>query len=96
MISSWWNASDRGFSRSYSWRASQWSECRVDVLLSQQDRRRGNHTSLCGGGIQTREVFCVQMSSEPGLLRTREGKQTFHKRHAWHINSAETRRTTLQ
>lgn len=45
----------------------------MDVLLSQQDRRRGNQTSLCGGGIQTREVYCVQISSQPGPLRAKEG-----------------------
>ncbi|XP_067860093.1 thrombospondin type-1 domain-containing protein 7A-like isoform X1 [Heptranchias perlo] len=44
----------------YSWRTTEWSECRVDPLLSQQDRRRGNQTALCGGGIQTREFYCVQ------------------------------------
>uniref|UniRef100_A0A8B9KFJ0 Thrombospondin type-1 domain-containing protein 7A n=1 Tax=Astyanax mexicanus TaxID=7994 RepID=A0A8B9KFJ0_ASTMX len=49
----------------YSWKATEWSECRVDVLLSQQDRRRGNQTGLCGGGIQNREVYCVQASSDP-------------------------------
>ncbi|XP_029444834.1 thrombospondin type-1 domain-containing protein 7A isoform X2 [Rhinatrema bivittatum] len=45
---------------SYTWRATEWTECRVDPLLSQQDKRRGNQTALCGGGIQTREVYCVQ------------------------------------
>lgn len=57
----------------YSWRSTEWSECRVDVLLSQQDRRRGNQTSLCGGGIQTREVYCVQTSSDPAPLRAKDG-----------------------
>lgn len=47
----------------------------MDVLLSQQDRRRGNQTSLCGGGIQTREVYCVQISSDPGSLRAKEGNR---------------------
>uniref|UniRef100_A0A674P765 Thrombospondin, type I, domain containing 7Aa n=1 Tax=Takifugu rubripes TaxID=31033 RepID=A0A674P765_TAKRU len=56
----------------YSWRSTEWSECRVDMLLSQQDRRRGNQTSLCGGGIQTREVYCVQISSDPVSLRGKE------------------------
>ncbi|XP_061597146.1 thrombospondin type-1 domain-containing protein 7A [Cololabis saira] len=46
----------------YNWKTSEWTDCRVDVLLSQQDRRRGNQTGLCGGGIQTREVYCVQAS----------------------------------
>ncbi|XP_066531411.1 thrombospondin type-1 domain-containing protein 7A [Hoplias malabaricus] len=49
----------------YTWRATEWSECRVDTLLSQQDRRRGNQTGLCGGGMQSREVYCIQASSEP-------------------------------
>lgn len=62
---------------SYSWKTTEWTECRVDVLLSQQDRRRGNQTGLCGGGIQTREVYCVQTSADtpPNLssLRSKEG-----------------------
>ncbi|XP_073780615.1 thrombospondin, type I, domain containing 7Ab isoform X3 [Danio rerio] len=48
----------------YTWRSTEWSECRVDALLSQQDRRRANHTGLCGGGVQTREVYCVQANAE--------------------------------
>ncbi|XP_014824302.1 PREDICTED: thrombospondin type-1 domain-containing protein 7A-like [Poecilia mexicana] len=49
---------------SYTWRTTEWSDCRVDVLLSQQDRRRTNMTGLCGGGLQTREVYCVQANAE--------------------------------
>ena len=48
----------------YSWRTTEWSDCRVDALLSQQDRRRGNQTGLCGGGLQIREAFCVQANAE--------------------------------
>ncbi|XP_017564196.1 thrombospondin type-1 domain-containing protein 7A isoform X2 [Pygocentrus nattereri] len=48
----------------YTWRTTEWGECRVDTLLSQQDRRRGNQTGLCGGGLQTREVYCVQANAE--------------------------------
>ncbi|XP_072316265.1 thrombospondin, type I, domain containing 7Ab [Eucyclogobius newberryi] len=48
----------------YMWRTSEWSECRVDLLLSQQDRRRGNLTGLCGGGLQTREIYCVLVNAE--------------------------------
>ncbi|KAJ8288081.1 hypothetical protein COCON_G00007400 [Conger conger] len=48
----------------YSWRTTEWSECRVDMLLSQQDRRRGNQTGLCGGGVQSREVYCVQANAD--------------------------------
>lgn len=49
---------------SSAWRSTEWSECRVDALLSQQDRRRGNQTGLCGGGVQSREVYCVQANAE--------------------------------
>lgn len=49
---------------SYTWRTTEWSDCRVDLLLSQQDRRRSNLTGLCGGGLQTREVYCVQANAE--------------------------------
>lgn len=52
------------FLRRYTWRTTEWSDCRIDLLLSQQERRRGNLTSLCGGGLQTREVFCVQANAE--------------------------------
>uniref|UniRef100_A0A8C1F8A1 Thrombospondin, type I, domain containing 7Ab n=1 Tax=Cyprinus carpio carpio TaxID=630221 RepID=A0A8C1F8A1_CYPCA len=48
----------------YAWRTTEWSECRVDALLSQQDRRRGNQTGLCGGGVQSREVYCIQANAE--------------------------------
>uniref|UniRef100_A0A672T3S8 Thrombospondin type-1 domain-containing protein 7A n=1 Tax=Sinocyclocheilus grahami TaxID=75366 RepID=A0A672T3S8_SINGR len=48
----------------YAWRTTEWSECRVDALLSQQDRRRGNQTGLCGGGVQSREVYCFQDYAE--------------------------------
>uniref|UniRef100_A0AAY4ELB3 Thrombospondin type-1 domain-containing protein 7A n=1 Tax=Denticeps clupeoides TaxID=299321 RepID=A0AAY4ELB3_9TELE len=63
----------------YNWRATEWTECRVDTLLSQQDRRRGNQTGLCGGGIQGREVYCVQASAESpsnlSSLKSREASR---------------------
>uniref|UniRef100_A0A3Q2QQS7 Thrombospondin type-1 domain-containing protein 7A n=1 Tax=Fundulus heteroclitus TaxID=8078 RepID=A0A3Q2QQS7_FUNHE len=57
----------------YKWKTTEWTECRVDMLLSQQDRRRGNLTGLCGGGIQTREVYCVQagVDAPPNLSSLR-------------------------
>uniref|UniRef100_A0A8C5G0N2 Thrombospondin type-1 domain-containing protein 7A-like n=1 Tax=Gouania willdenowi TaxID=441366 RepID=A0A8C5G0N2_GOUWI len=51
----------------YTWRTTEWSDCRVDLLLGQQEWRRSNLTSLCGGGLQTREVFCVQANA--GVLQ---------------------------
>uniref|UniRef100_A0A8C5DLN0 Thrombospondin type-1 domain-containing protein 7A n=1 Tax=Gouania willdenowi TaxID=441366 RepID=A0A8C5DLN0_GOUWI len=63
----------------YSWKTTEWTECRVDVLLSQQDRRRGNQTGLCGGGTQTREAYCVQATTDnpPNLssLRSKEASR---------------------
>ncbi|KAM4608386.1 thrombospondin type-1 domain-containing protein 7B [Polymixia lowei] len=45
----------------YVWRTTDWGECRIAPLLSHQDRRLGNLSVLCGGGIQTRETYCVQV-----------------------------------
>lgn len=62
----------------YGWRTTEWTECRVDPLLNQQDKRRGNQTALCGGGIQTREMYCVQANenllSYLNTLKEKEGK----------------------
>lgn len=51
---------------SYTWRTTEWSDCSIDSLLSQQDTRRSrrNVTGLCGGGLQTRDVYCVQTNAE--------------------------------
>ncbi|XP_035284003.1 thrombospondin type-1 domain-containing protein 7A-like isoform X2 [Anguilla anguilla] len=62
----------------YTWKTSEWTECRVDLLLSQQDRRRGNQTSLCGGGVQSREVYCAQGNSDPAsYLNTARDKEAW-------------------
>ncbi|XP_028971693.2 thrombospondin type-1 domain-containing protein 7B isoform X3 [Esox lucius] len=45
----------------YVWKSTAWGDCRVAPLLSQQDRRLGNVSGLCGGGVQTREIYCVQV-----------------------------------
>ncbi|XP_036396447.1 thrombospondin type-1 domain-containing protein 7B [Megalops cyprinoides] len=45
----------------YVWRSTDWGECQVTPLLSQQNRRHNNLSALCGGGIQTREMYCVQV-----------------------------------
>ncbi|KAJ8345570.1 hypothetical protein SKAU_G00297630 [Synaphobranchus kaupii] len=66
----------------YSWRTSEWTECRVDTLLSQQDRRRGNQTGLCGGGVQSREVYCIQgdPASHLSSARDKEGSRPVDSR----------------
>ncbi|XP_029315244.1 thrombospondin type-1 domain-containing protein 7B isoform X2 [Cottoperca gobio] len=48
----------------YVWRATDWGECRILPLLSQQDRRLANITILCGRGIQTRKTYCVQVPDD--------------------------------
>ncbi|XP_035379035.1 thrombospondin type-1 domain-containing protein 7B [Electrophorus electricus] len=44
----------------YDWKVTNWGPCQVGPLLSQQDRRQGNNSILCGGGIQTRDAYCVR------------------------------------
>ncbi|XP_072517288.1 thrombospondin type-1 domain-containing protein 7B [Salminus brasiliensis] len=46
----------------YDWKVTNWGSCQVSPLLSQQDHRHGNSSFLCGGGIQTREAYCVWIS----------------------------------
>ncbi|XP_064307110.1 thrombospondin type-1 domain-containing protein 7B isoform X2 [Phalacrocorax carbo] len=56
----------------FAWRTSEWTACQVSLLLDQQDPRRHKHIGLCGGGIQTREVYCVQITMELGMHRLKE------------------------
>nr|XP_038038274.1 LOW QUALITY PROTEIN: thrombospondin type-1 domain-containing protein 7B [Anas platyrhynchos] len=56
----------------FSWRTSEWKTCQVSLLLDQQDPRHHKHTGLCGGGIQTREVYCVQITVEVEMHRLKE------------------------
>uniref|UniRef100_A0A8C0F672 Thrombospondin type-1 domain-containing protein 7A n=1 Tax=Bubo bubo TaxID=30461 RepID=A0A8C0F672_BUBBB len=46
----------------FAWRTSEWKACQVSLLLDQEDPRYQKHVDLCGGGIQTREVYCVQIT----------------------------------
>ncbi|MED6242132.1 hypothetical protein ATANTOWER_000560, partial [Ataeniobius toweri] len=48
----------------YTWKTTDWGECRIRPLLSQQDQRRTNISMLCGGGVQTRKTYCVQVSDD--------------------------------
>ncbi|KAK2874094.1 hypothetical protein Q8A67_021247 [Cirrhinus molitorella] len=45
----------------YEWRVTGWKTCQVTPLLSQQDLRHSNTSILCGGGIRTREAYCVRI-----------------------------------
>ncbi|XP_052004347.1 thrombospondin type-1 domain-containing protein 7B-like [Xyrauchen texanus] len=45
----------------YVWKSTDWGDCQAAPLLSQQDRRLNNVSVLCGGGIQSRQLYCVQV-----------------------------------
>ncbi|NXN47599.1 THS7B protein, partial [Rhinoptilus africanus] len=56
----------------FAWRTSEWKACQVSLLLDQQDPHHHKHVGLCGGGIQTREVYCVQITIEIGKHQVKE------------------------
>ncbi|XP_010328810.3 thrombospondin type-1 domain-containing protein 7B [Saimiri boliviensis] len=56
----------------YSWRTSEWKECQVSLLLEQQDPHWHVTGPVCGGGIQTREVYCAQSIPAVAALRAKE------------------------
>ncbi|XP_008946122.1 PREDICTED: thrombospondin type-1 domain-containing protein 7B-like, partial [Merops nubicus] len=56
----------------FAWRTSEWKACQVSLLLDQQDPGHHKHVGLCGGGVQTREVYCVQITTELGVHRLKE------------------------
>ncbi|OXB67704.1 hypothetical protein ASZ78_002786 [Callipepla squamata] len=59
------------FFQRFSWRTSEWKACQVS-LLDQRNPRHHKHAVLCGGGIQTREVYCVQITVEAEMHRLKE------------------------
>ncbi|MGH0120071.1 UNVERIFIED_CONTAM: hypothetical protein FKN15_062761 [Acipenser sinensis] len=61
----------------YVWKTTEWGECQVTPLLSQQDCRQSNHSVLCGGGTQRREAYCVQ---SPDDAISHKGKEGFRLR----------------
>ncbi|XP_042804552.1 thrombospondin type-1 domain-containing protein 7B [Panthera leo] len=56
----------------YSWRTSEWKECQVSLLLEQQDPYWPVTGPVCGGGIQTREVYCAQSTPASTAQRAKE------------------------
>ncbi|XP_053568516.1 LOW QUALITY PROTEIN: thrombospondin type-1 domain-containing protein 7B [Bombina bombina] len=57
---------------SFFWKLSEWKHCQIPILNDQSDSPR-NHVALCGGGIQSREVFCAQNIAESGIETHKEG-----------------------
>ncbi|NXO34104.1 THS7B protein, partial [Locustella ochotensis] len=56
----------------FAWRTSEWKACQVSLLLDQQDPHQQKQAGLCGGGIQTRVVYCAQIIVELGTHRLKE------------------------
>ncbi|XP_015415776.1 PREDICTED: thrombospondin type-1 domain-containing protein 7B-like, partial [Myotis davidii] len=56
----------------YSWRTSEWKECQVSLLLEQQDPHWPVTGAVCGGGIQTRAVYCAQSTPASTAQRAKE------------------------
>uniref|UniRef100_A0A8D2MIA5 Thrombospondin type-1 domain-containing protein 7A n=1 Tax=Zonotrichia albicollis TaxID=44394 RepID=A0A8D2MIA5_ZONAL len=57
----------------FAWRTSEWKACQVSLLLDQQEPQQQKQAGLCGGGIQTRVVYCAQIVVELGTHRPKEG-----------------------
>lgn len=60
-------------SRRYVWKTTDWGDCHILPLLSQQNRRMVNISLLCGGGIQTRKTYCVQILDNTTPRHRKEG-----------------------
>ncbi|XP_070435726.1 thrombospondin type-1 domain-containing protein 7B isoform X1 [Equus przewalskii] len=63
----------------YSWRTSEWKECQVSLLLEQQDPHWHATGPVCGGGIQTREVYCAQSTLASTTQRAKEVSRPVEK-----------------
>ncbi|XP_064167589.1 thrombospondin type-1 domain-containing protein 7B isoform X1 [Anguilla rostrata] len=56
----------------YVWKSTDWGDCQVAPLLNQQYRRHNNLSALCGGGLQTREIYCIQVPDESAKHHSRQ------------------------
>ncbi|MFT7808606.1 thrombospondin type-1 domain-containing protein 7B-like [Arapaima gigas] len=64
----------------YVWKTTDWGDCQVAPLLSQQDQRHSNLSVLCGGGIQTRETYCVQVADGSSPQHTKDVSRPVNRR----------------
>ncbi|XP_074071171.1 thrombospondin type-1 domain-containing protein 7B [Macrotis lagotis] len=64
----------------YSWKTSEWKECQVTLLLEQEDPHWHPTGPLCGGGIQTRELYCAHSATEPLGQRSKEVSRPVDKK----------------
>lgn len=51
---------------SFVWKTSDWTECKISLLTDQDTASQVEDAPQCGGGIQTRQVFCAQSIMESG------------------------------
>ncbi|CAH2305417.1 thrombospondin type-1 domain-containing 7B [Pelobates cultripes] len=51
----------------FFWKTTAWKECRVSLLADQTEPHWELDRVLCGGGTQTRSVFCAQSIIESGM-----------------------------
>ncbi|XP_024919574.1 thrombospondin type-1 domain-containing protein 7B [Cynoglossus semilaevis] len=65
----------------WGWRTTDWDECHILPLLSQQERRSANFSTLCGVGIQTRRTYCVQVPDDSTARVRREFSRPVSSRH---------------
>ncbi|XP_068101989.1 thrombospondin type-1 domain-containing protein 7B [Hyperolius riggenbachi] len=49
----------------FSWKSSEWTSCQLSLLTSQDNAPLSEEQVQCGGGVQTRRVFCAQTIMEP-------------------------------
>ncbi|XP_073401660.1 thrombospondin type-1 domain-containing protein 7B isoform X1 [Dendrobates tinctorius] len=50
----------------FLWKTSEWTECKISLLTDQSTASRVEDAARCGGGVQTRQVFCAQRIMESG------------------------------
>ncbi|KAK7939999.1 hypothetical protein WMY93_003325 [Mugilogobius chulae] len=67
----------------FVWRTTDWGECRISPLLSQQDKRLANISALCGAGIQTRKTYCVQIPDDTAPHHKKEGFRSRSREVLW-------------
>ncbi|XP_061090823.1 thrombospondin type-1 domain-containing protein 7B-like [Conger conger] len=64
----------------FVWKSTDWGDCQVAPLLSQQDRRQDKLSALCGGGIQTRDTYCVQVPDDSTPHHTKDVSRPVNSR----------------
>ncbi|KAM8857281.1 thrombospondin type-1 domain-containing protein 7B isoform 1-T2 [Synchiropus picturatus] len=64
----------------YEWRTTDWEDCHIAPLLTRKHRMVANISALCGGGIQTRKTYCVQIPHYSTPHHRKEVSRPVHTR----------------